>query len=210
MDVAYSLDSSVSGILANFTAPVSSSTPGVITGSTVPSSGWLSSTSTPIVEEASSTGASPVFALPTATTTTVGPLDQLTVGQQKLVEGLEEATKVLKEMAKPAPPVIIINQLPPSSPPAWHEDFDVATAGGVAVAIVFFLLVAGCFWLRRFRPDAWKRVKAGGWRVLKGLALPLSWMCGRAADLLRHLHAAAEGQHLASANPVQVSKTEFL
>jgi len=133
--------------------------------------------------------------------------------QQRLLEGLEEAAKAFKEAARPSPPVIVINQLPPPSPPspAWHQDPELpAVAAAVSFLCLLLLVAGGCLWLRRYRPDKWETVKAGGWRLIRWLALPLSWVCSRASDLLRHLHAAAEGQRVASVNSVQVSKTEFL
>jgi len=135
----------------------------------------------------------------------------LDAGQQRLVESLEEATRIFKEVAKPAPPVIVINQLPPPSPaPAWHEDPDLAVAGGGVALVLLILLVAVCVWLKKFRPDSWKKVKAGAWRFLKWVALPLSWVCGRTAAILRRLHASAEGHVASSADTVQVSETEAL
>jgi len=131
-------------------------------------------------------------------------------GQRKLVESLEEAARIFREMAKPAPPVVIINQLPPALPsPPWHQDPDLPAVGAAAGFILVFLLVAGCFWMRRYRPAGWERVKAGGWRLVRWLALPLSWVCSRVADLLRHLHAAAESHAASNASTVQVSKTEL-
>jgi len=133
-------------------------------------------------------------------------------GRQRLIEGLEEAAKAFKEAVKPSPPVIIINQLPPSPPPSpsWHEDPELPAVGAAVSFLILFLLVAGgCWWLRRYRPAKWETVKAGGWRLVRWLALPLSWVCSRAAGVFRYLHAAAEGQQAALASPVQVSKTEF-
>jgi len=124
---------------------------------------------------------------------------------------LEEAVHIFKESSRPS--VVVINQLPPASPPsvAWHQDPELPAVGAAVSFLVFFLLVAGgCWWLRRYRPAKWETVKASGWRLLTWVALPLSWVCGRTAALLRYLHASAEGQHVASANPVQVSKTEYL
>jgi len=214
MDIDYNLeDSSLSGILANITAPAPSSSPPVeiFRSSTVPASIW-SSTSSPPQVPSSTVGA--IFGGDGVSSTVTAVTEKTTVlaeaGQRKLVDSLEEAAKIFREMAKPAPPVVIINQLPPAPPaPSWHQDPDLPAVGAAAGFIVFFLLVVGCLWLRRFHPPIWERVKVGLWRVCTWLALPLSWVCSRAADLLRHLHTAAEGQRGASANTVQVSKTEF-
>jgi len=134
----------------------------------------------------------------------------LDAGQRRLVEGLEEAAKVFREAARP-PPVVIINQLPPGSPPSssWHQDPELPAVGAAVGFLLVVLLVAGCWWLRRYRPAKWETVKAGGVRLFTWLALPLSWVCSRSADLLRHLHASAEGQRVASANANQVRKTEI-
>jgi len=130
-------------------------------------------------------------------------------GQKRLVASLEEATKVLREVAKPAPPVVIINQLPPSSPtPAWHEVHEGAAIGGGLAVLVLVLVAAGCWWLSRYRPDKWEKVRSRAWRFITWLALPLSWMCGRAASFFHHLHSSAEGHVASSANTVQVSETE--
>jgi len=140
----------------------------------------------------------------------VRPSDLLTAGQQRLVDGLEKAAKAFNEAAKPPPSVIVINQLPPAPPsPSWHQDPELPAVGAAVGFVLVVLLVAGCWWLRQYRPDSWKRVKSAGWRLATWVALPLSWLCGRAATILQHLHAAAEGQHVASANAVEVSKTVF-
>lgn len=215
MDVDYNLeDSSLSGILANFSAPATATLPPLsnFRSSSAPSSSWRpASTSPPHVGMASSAGPSSVEGPVSSLTNTVlssGPQED---GQQRLVASLEEATRIFKEVARPAPPVIVINQLPPSSPaPAWHEDSDLAVIGGGVAIVLLIMLVAVCFWLKKFRPDSWKKVKTGARRLLKWVALPLSWVCGRAAAFLQYLHVSAEDQHVASANPVQVSKTEFL
>jgi len=134
----------------------------------------------------------------------------LDAGQRRLVEGLEEATRVFREVARPSPPVIIINQVPPaSSPPAWHQDPDLPAAGAAVGFILLVLVVACGFWLRRYRPDSWNRVKAAGWRLATWVALPMSWLCGHAAALLRRLHESAEGRQGTSASTVQVGETVF-
>jgi len=38
------------------------------------------------------------------------------VSQKRLVQSLEEAARVFREVVKPAPPVVVINQMPPSQP----------------------------------------------------------------------------------------------
>ena len=210
MDLDYNVESSLASVLSNFSSsPVSSSTaPEVVFShpSTTSSSVLPFSTSSPVVVETPSTGMSSVV-----TTSTVQPSDLLTAGQQRLVDGLEKAAKAFNEAAKPPPSVIVINQLPPAPPsPSWHQDPDLPAVGAAVGFLVIVLLVAGGLWLRKFRPANWELVKSGGRRLITWVALPMSWLCSRAADLLRHLHTAAEGQHVASANSVQVSKTEFL
>jgi len=127
--------------------------------------------------------------------------------QKRLVQSLEEAARVFRDVGRPAPPVVVINQMPPSQPsPAWHQDLELSAVGAAVIFFTLVLLVGGCLWLRRYRPASWGRVKAGGWRAIKWLALPLSWLCGRAAAIWRHLHQSVEA---ASTSTDQVSKTEF-
>jgi len=142
----------------------------------------------------------------------VRPSDLLTAGQQKLVDGLEKAARAFNEAARPSPPVVVINQYPPpSSPsPSWHQDPDLPAIGAALSFIALVLLVAGCCWLRQYRPDQWQKVTAGVRRFVTWLALPCSWVLERLAGLLRLLHARAESQQAASSSGSgQVSKTEF-
>jgi hypothetical protein len=208
MDVAYNVESSVAGFLANFSAPASSSSPPVqlfrsSTGPVV--TGSSSSTSSPVMVEASSTGTAPVDVPSLPATTERVSSHLLEAGQQRLAKTLEEATKAFKEASRPS--VVIVNQLPPASPPsvAWHQDPDLPAVGAAVCFLILAILVGGCLWMRQYRPDAWKRVKAGAGQLFRWIALPLSWVLERGAGLLRFLHASSSP---ASTN--QVSKTEVL
>ena len=207
MDLEYSVDSSISGILANFSAPVTSSTiPVFVPSSTVPSSSAsrMASATTPSVVSSTTSSA----LLPSPTTAVVSS-SQLGEVQKRIVEGLEEAAKAFKEAARPSPPVVVVNQLPPpTSSSSWQHDPDpAAVGGGVLLVVVLLLLVGGC-WLRKYRPDHWKTVKTRVWGLVIWLALPLSWCCGQLSVLFQHLHSSAEGQRASSANSVQVSKPD--
>jgi len=134
----------------------------------------------------------------------------LDVGQKRLIEGLEEAARVFRETARPSPPVVIINQVPPAPlpAPAWHEDPELPAVGAAATFIFLILLVAGVWWLRKFRPAAWERVRLGGVRLFTWLALPASWLLERAAGLLRRLHShASAGAQQEASSARQVSRT---
>jgi len=131
-----------------------------------------------------------------------------TAGQDRLVATLEEVARVFKEAPKSAPPVVVINQLPPTPPvPSWHQDPELPAVGAAVGFVLIVLLVAGGLWLRRYRPDSWKKVKAAGWRLATWVALPLSWLCGHAATVLRRLHEAAE---VAPTTANQVSRLFYL
>jgi len=211
MDLEYSVDSSLAGVLANFSAPsssagFSSSPPSVIqlsSPSTVSPASWPSASGyNPAVVKATT------YRPPTSSVVPSGTVD---VGQRRLAEGLEEAAKMFREATRPSPPVVVINQLPPALPsPSWHQDPDLPAVSAAVGFIILILLVAGCVWLRRYRPDYWKTVKSKVWGIVTWLALPLSWCCGQLAALLHQLHSSAESQRASSANTVQVSKTDSL
>jgi len=192
----------VAGFLANFSAPASSSSSPSSVLQSSPTSVFQSSTFPTTSERLVSTEVTSSTASPILVTTTSAS------AQQRLVESLEEAARVFREAARPSPPVIVINQIPPAPPsPSWHQDPELPAVGAAVGFLLVVLLVAGCWWLRRYRPAKWETVKAGGVRLFTWLALPLSWVCSRSADLLRHLHASAEGQRVASDNANQVRKT---
>jgi len=133
-------------------------------------------------------------------------------GRQRVVEGLEEAAKIFKEAAQPSPPIIIINQLPPpaSPSPVWHQDPEIPAVVAAVGFLVCILLVGGLLWMRKHRPARWEMVKSWAWRLVRWLALPLSWALERAAGFLRYLHASVETQQAkASSSTGQVSKTVF-
>jgi hypothetical protein len=97
----------------------------------------------------------------------------------------------------PTPPLVyIINQaVPAPAPPSpgWSPDMDAL----VGSTIVFFLLVicgVGCWFMKRHRPEAWRSVKVGAVRVLRALALPISWLCGQAATIFRRIHQEGASQ----------------
>ena len=206
MDLDYHVESSLAGVLFNMSAPVSSSS-----SSSVP---VFQSSPVPFFPSSTVSSTSERLAAPEVTVSTALPASVTTTsvsGEQRLVESLEEAARVFREVARPSPPVIIINQVPPAPfpAPAWHEDPDLPAVGAAATFIFLILLVAGVWWLRKFRPAAWERVRSGGVRVLTWLALPASWLLERAAGLLRRLHShASAGAQQEASSAHQVSETE--
>ncbi len=91
----------------------------------------------------------------------------------------------------PAPPsVFIINQAAaplPSPPSDWTPEMD-AVVGSVTFCLLLMFCGFGCWLLRRYRPEAWRAVKVFTMRVIRALALPISWMCGQASLILQRLH----------------------
>jgi hypothetical protein len=97
----------------------------------------------------------------------------------------------------PAPPsVFIINQAAaplPTPPSDWTPEMD-AVVGSVTFCLLLMFCGFGCWLLRRYRPEAWRAVKVFTMRVIRALALPISWMCGQASLILQRLHQEGSTQ----------------
>jgi len=143
----------------------------------------------------------------TAASTTIRPLVVSSTGSspgdlgQRLEEGLRQVEEGLRNLNR-SPTVIVVNQPPPPST-SWQPDIDSAVAAGVFV-LLLLIISFGCWWLRRFQPESWKRVKSGAWHILKAVALPVSWLLGAASSLLRRIHSSPEEQTGQSAAVAQV------
>jgi hypothetical protein len=86
------------------------------------------------------------------------------------------------------PPVVVINNLPPTNPGGWAVEPDQVAIGGAVAAVLIVVVCGVLLWLRRYRPDTWRNVRTATIRILRFLALPASWLCGKAAGLLRSFH----------------------
>ena len=86
------------------------------------------------------------------------------------------------------PPVVVINNLPPTNSGGWAVEPDHAIIGGAVVTIILAITCGFLWWLRKYRPEAWRSLRIHTIRVLRFLALPASWLCGKAAGFLRSFH----------------------
>jgi hypothetical protein len=97
----------------------------------------------------------------------------------------------------PTPPLVyIINQaVPAPAPPSpgWTPDMD-ALVGSTVIFILLLIFGAGCWFMKRHRPEAWRSVKIGAMRMLRALALPISWLCGQASSLFQRIHQEGASQ----------------
>jgi len=199
MDPDYVVDSGLAAVLANLTAvpsataaPVTS--PSVIseslrTARTVPSA---NATPWPSTSAASWSTPATVFTTPTALSTTPGtPSVQLVDSRgdlgRRLEETLHQMQEGLRHLSQP-PTVVVVNQPVPVPPGSLYQEVDGAAAGSLAAVVLFILLVASLFLLRRYRPQAWERVKGTALRLLQWAALPASWAFSKASDALRRFH----------------------
>jgi hypothetical protein len=92
------------------------------------------------------------------------------------------------QMTPYQPPVVVVNNLPPPTSGGWSVEPDHVAVGGAVATILVVVICGFLFWLRRYRPNAWDAVKVHTIRILRFLALPASWLCGKAAGLLRSFH----------------------
>ena len=92
------------------------------------------------------------------------------------------------QMTPYQPPVVVVNNLPPPTSGGWSVEPDHVAVGGAVATILVVVICGFLLWLRRYRPNAWDAVKVHTIRILRFLALPASWLCGKAAGLLRSFH----------------------
>jgi hypothetical protein len=139
-----------------------------------------------ITSSSSSSSASPTSATPTGA-------DYSDILKGVLNDLARHAIPTSPTVATPASPptVVIINQQPPPQSSSWSTEADLAV--GVSSLLLLLLIMGACCWLlRRFRPEAWRTVKVVILRVLRSVALPLSWLCGQVSLLLERLHRTGQ------------------
>jgi len=221
MDPEYQLDADMAAVVVNLTA-VPSATPmeGLASMVSVISppasveslhtvSTWPSANSTMWPSTSAASWSTPIPVSTTSTTlpTTPGtPSVQLVDSRgdlgRRLEESLHQLQEGLRHLNQP-PTVVVVNQPVPVPPRSWYQEVDGAAAGSVAAVVIFILVVVGCFLIRRYRPQAWKRVKETALHVLQWAALPASWAFSKASDALRRFHhATPETDQQAAASQV--------
>jgi hypothetical protein len=84
--------------------------------------------------------------------------------------------------------VVVINNLPPTNSGGWAVEPDHAVIGGAVATIPLVITCAFLWWLRKHRPEAWRSLRIHTIWVLQFLALPASWLCGKAVGFLRSFH----------------------
>jgi hypothetical protein len=75
---------------------------------------------------------------------------------------------------------------------SYSSSGDPALVGGVTAAVLFFLLILGAYFLRRFFPNRWKTVRDAVMRVLRAAAVPISWLLHQLGDLSHRFGASNE------------------
>jgi hypothetical protein len=68
-------------------------------------------------------------------------------------------------------------------PESYSSSGDPALVGGITAAVLFFLLILGAYFLRRYFPNRWKMVRDAVMRVLRAAAVPISWLLHQLGDL---------------------------
>jgi hypothetical protein len=203
MDLEYSPSAATALLLANLTSLASRAIPNS-TSTSVELDGPTSSGVTPVSPSlAGGTGQTKdSFAIPIVAT--ISPVNHSTDVSQLAHDYLRRLDLFPSIASTPAvvpspatPTVYIFNQaaapVPIPSPPGWSPDPD-AIISSVAVIAILMATGAGCWLLRRYRPDAWRSVKVVVGRVLRALALPVSWLFSQAAVILRRLHQEGSAQ----------------
>jgi hypothetical protein len=107
---------------------------------------------------------------------------------QATLNNIQETLQHHQVNTQPAPPVVVINNLPPPVSGGWEVEPDHVAIGGAVATLLLIILCGFLWWLRKYRPNAWETVRTTTIRVLRFLALPASWLCGKAAGLLRSFH----------------------
>jgi hypothetical protein len=199
MDLEYSPSAATALLLANLT--------------TLASRGVVNSTSTPTTEHlrhlevfrsvpsanysvgqpaSTSSSSSSSSASPTSTIPAGADYSNILKGVlNDLARHATPTSPTVVTPASPPPTVVIINQQPPPQPSSWSTETDLAV--GVSSFLLLLLMTGACCWLlRRFRPEAWRTVKVVILRVLRSVALPLSWLCGQVSLLLERLHRTGQ------------------
>jgi hypothetical protein len=192
MDIDYSPSVATALLLANLTSLANRAIP--------------NSTSTSVELAASSPPHLPVMVpqqVAEATSPSITPSLNQSVDYHKLAQDILGSIST-PPSALPSPPpsvptpplVYIINQavpVPAPPSPGWTPDMD-ALVGSTIIFILLLIFGAGCWFMKRHRPQAWRSVKIGAVRVLRALALPISWLCGQASALFRRIHQEGASQ----------------
>jgi hypothetical protein len=117
-------------------------------------------------------------------------LNQTVGGLIRRVDQQEHS--VPRPQVSPQPPVIQIYNGVPGFSEAYSSSGDPALVGGVTAAVIFFLLILGAYFLRRFFPNRWKTVRDAVMRVLRAAAVPISWLLHQLGDLSHRFGASSE------------------
>jgi hypothetical protein len=202
MDIGYQLDPSINNIYRQLSSTSSTANPATtsFSPSERPSLTWSAPAfSTPASRPTSSSTWGSLQVLPP----TPAPLDVSAglvpvqdtashpapnIDLQETLNRIRESLQQHQVTSHPAPPVVVINNIPSSSPSGWAVEPDHLAVGGAVAAILLVVLCGGLWWLRKYRPNTWKTVRTHTIRVLRFFALPASWLCGKAAGLLRSFH----------------------
>jgi hypothetical protein len=113
----------------------------------------------------------------------------------------QEPRSIVPLLPSPQPQPPIINQPPviniftqvPGISPAVPAVEDPVLAGGIAAALLIFLLLIGALLLRRFSPDRWKVVRDALMRILRMAAVPFAWLLHRLGDVA-HRFGSLDGE----------------
>jgi len=132
--------------------------------------------------------APPSTAISSGPTTALPPVSPASYDLQATLNSIRDSLQYQRIPTHQAPPVVVINNLPPSNSGGWAVEPDQVAIGGAVAAVLIVVVCGVLLWLRRYRPDTWRNVRTATIRILRFLALPASWLCGKAAGLLRSFH----------------------
>jgi hypothetical protein len=107
---------------------------------------------------------------------------------QATLNNIQETLQHHRVNTQQTPPVVVFNNLPPPVSGGWGVESDHVAIGGAVATLLLIVLCGFLWWLRKYRPNAWETMRTNTIRVLRFLALPASWLCGKAAGLLRSFH----------------------
>ena len=125
-------------------------------------------------------------------------LNQTVGGLIRRVDQQEHS--VSRPQVSPQPPVIQIYNGVPGVPESHSSSGDPAMIGGITAAVLFFLLILGAYFLRRYFPNRWKMVRDAVMRVLRAAAVPISWLLHQLGDLSHRFGASSESDTVSCLN----------
>jgi hypothetical protein len=198
MDLDYSPSAATALLLANLTTlasrgvPNSTSTPTTEHPRHLEVLRTLPSANYSVGQPASTFSPSSSSASPTSTIPAEADYSNILKGVlNDLARHATPTSPTVATPASPPPTVVIINQQPLPQSSSWSTEADLTV--GVTSFLLLLLMMGACCWLlRRFRPEAWRTVKVVILRVLRSVALPLSWLCGQVSLLLERLHRTGQ------------------